>query len=290
MMDVITDLFVSSMFSLGEALAALFWPALFFFVLGLIVKRRSLLVDVRRAARETQLNMKIMVFNVVLVLPLIGLFYQFIHELVTSSGVALIDAGTWAVIPVWMTISAAIFTGDFIGYWRHRLEHTKLIWPAHAVHHSDTEMTWLTLERFHPLNRLTTTLIDNSVLLFLGMPPFALIANGLVRHYYGYFIHADLPWTYGKLSLIFVSPAMHRWHHAADDRFFDKNFATVFSIFDRVFGTYRVPGPCTSPLGVTDRMEASLLGQMSYALSPKAYRRLFSPHRRANLPEESTRP
>jgi sterol desaturase/sphingolipid hydroxylase (fatty acid hydroxylase superfamily) len=49
----------------------------------------------------------------------------------------------------------------------------------------------------------------------LGFPSYAIIANNLVRHYYGYYVHADLPWTHGKLGKIFVSPAMHRWHHAA---------------------------------------------------------------------------
>jgi hypothetical protein len=134
-------------------------------------------------------------------------------------------------------------------------------------------MTWLTLERFHPINRLTTFLIDSSALLLLGLPPAALIANMLVRHYYGYLIHADLPWTYGPLGRVFVSPAMHRWHHAADKAAFDTNYATVFSIFDQAFGTYRVPGPCTVPLGVTDDMAPTLAGQMSYAFSPRAYRR-----------------
>ncbi len=136
-------------------------------------------------------------------------------------------------------------------------------------------MTWLTLQRFHPINRITTYLIDVGVLLLLGFPPVVVVANSLVRHYYGYFIHADLPWTYGPLGRVLVSPAMHRWHHAADARFFNTNYATVFSVFDQMFGTFRVPGPCTSPLGVSDKMQPTLAGQMAYALSPRAYRRLF---------------
>ena len=54
-------------------------------------------------------------------------------------------------------------------------------------------MTWLTLERFHPVNRITTFVLDNPALLLLGLPAYAIIANNLVRHYYGYLIHADLP-------------------------------------------------------------------------------------------------
>ena len=142
------------------------------------------------------------------------------------------------------------------------------------MHHSDTEMTWLALERFHPLNFATTLLIDSSLLLLLGFPGFALVANNLVRHYWGYFIHADLPWTFGPLGRVFVSPAMHRWHHAADPAAFNSNFATVFAVFDQAFGTWRVPGPCTAPLGVGEAMGAGAAGQLAHPFRRSSYRGL----------------
>jgi hypothetical protein len=56
---------------------------------------------------------------------------------------------------------------------------------------------------------LTTTVTDSVA---MGQPAWAAIGNALVRHYYRKFIHADLPWPYGKLGSVFVSPAVHRWH------------------------------------------------------------------------------
>jgi sterol desaturase/sphingolipid hydroxylase (fatty acid hydroxylase superfamily) len=163
-----------------------------------------------------------------------------------------------------MTLLLTVFIGDFVSYWRHRLEHTPWLWPAHAIHHGDREMTWLTLSRFHPVNRVTTAIIDNTVLALLGAPAWALAANELIRHYYGQFIHADLPWTYGRWGMIFVSPAMHRWHHAREVTGAGSNFATVFSACDRVFGTYYVPGPCHVPLGVTDDIGTGPVRQLAY--------------------------
>ena len=275
MMFDLSRLLQESLLSLLAAFQALAWPALFFIAIGFATERGRLLADVRRAAKEGSLNLQIMAFNVLFVVPLIGLGSQALTSFFRDHGLVLFDQSSWMSVPAIATIAFAVFLGDFVGYWRHRLEHTPLLWPSHAVHHSDTEMTWLTLERFHPFNRVTTFFIDSSVLIILGLPPFAVIANNLVRHYYGYFVHADLPWTYGRLGMIFVSPAMHRWHHAADKRFFDTNYATVFSIFDRAFGTFRVPGPCTPPLGVTDDMAPTLVGQMSYPLTLRAYRRLL---------------
>ena len=274
-MDRVAQFFDEAFRSLVEVALHLSGPALFFILLGLAVKRGRFLVDARRAVAESSLNVQILVFNLLLVIPLIGIAGQAIHGLVVPNGLFLVPPSAWEGVPLVATLFLGVFIGDFVGYWRHRLEHTALLWPAHAVHHSDTAMTWLSLERFHPINRVTTFLIDSSVLLILGMPAEAVIANNLVRHYYGFFIHADLPWTFGPLGKVFVSPAMHRWHHAADPAAFDTNFATVFSLFDRAFGTFRVPGLCTVPTGVTDDMGPGLAGQIGYAFTARAYRRLF---------------
>lgn len=256
-----------------QALQSLLPAAAFFLALGMLVKRSAVFADMRRAAAETGLNLQILVFNLIVVGPMIVILSQALVWIVYSQGISLIDSSVWIGVPALPVMLLGIFIGDFVGYWRHRLEHTRFLWPSHAVHHSDTEMTWLTLERFHPINRITTFVIDTSALLLLGLPAEAVIANNLVRHYYGFLIHADLPWTYGSLGKIFVSPAMHRWHHAADKAAFDTNYATVFSIFDRAFGTFRVPGPCNAPLGVTDRMAPTLTGQIGYAFTARAYRR-----------------
>lgn len=258
--------------SVLAAMEGMVVPAFFFLVLGLATKGRTLLQEVRRALPESSLNVQIAIFNLILIVPLLALSSQAMSALVNRYELGLVEPGLWSALPAPLVILLGVFLGDFVGYWRHRLEHTPLLWPSHAVHHSDTEMTWLTLERFHPINRATTFFIDGSALLILGLPPYAVFANYFVRHYYGFFVHADLPWTYGKLGRVFVSPAMHRWHHSANPDFFQTNFATVFSCFDQAFGTYKVPGPCTSPLGVTDDMGATLAGQMTYPFKKKAYR------------------
>lgn len=285
MVEWFADTATASMDALIEAFRALVLPAIFFAVLALLVKRKTIWRDLRRVLPETSLNIQIMVFNVVFVVPVIAVCSTLLTEFVRDNGLGLVPASFWDGVPLPLTLLVAVFVGDFVGYWRHRLEHTRLLWPSHAVHHSDTEMTWLALERFHPINRFTTFAIDSAGLLLLAMPPFAILANLLVRHYYGYFIHADLPWTYGRLGAVFVSPAMHRWHHAADVRAFNTNYATVFSFIDRWFGTCRVPGPCTTPLGVTDKMEQSLYGQLSYPFLGRGYRGLFSRRRRRQAAE-----
>jgi sterol desaturase/sphingolipid hydroxylase (fatty acid hydroxylase superfamily) len=257
---------------LGEALQKLFIPGLLFITLALLVKGRAALTAGRRAARETCINLMIIAFDALLIAPPLALLLILVRDVLDITG-RILSPDTWAALPPIAVCFLAIFIGDFIGYWRHRLEHTRWLWPSHALHHSDTEMTWLAGYRFHPINRLSTVLVDVSLLSLFGFPPYALLINSLVRHYYGQFIHADLPWTFGIFQYIFVSPAMHRWHHADLPAAFGTNFATVFSVFDRAFGTYRVPGACDAPLGVKELAGSGLGDQLIYPLRLGPYRR-----------------
>lgn len=255
-MDAITR----SLDALIAAAANLALPALIFAAIALAAGGADAIRKARNASGEVRTNALLFIFDIIFIAPLLALMLGAAGIWIQRSGFVLNIA--WDALPVWLVAIVAVLAGDFIGYWRHRLEHTPWLWPTHAIHHSDTAMTWTTGVRFHPFNRVTTALIDTSFLALLGFPPWALIANNLVRHYYGLFIHMDLPWTYGPLGRIFVSPAMHRWHHIRDADGAGVNFATITSIYDQAFGTYHLPGPCTVPLGVRDEIGQGALAQL----------------------------
>jgi sterol desaturase/sphingolipid hydroxylase (fatty acid hydroxylase superfamily) len=255
-----------------DALLALILPADIFAGLAIITKGlRPALAAAKRAISETRVNLSIYILDSLTVGPVLIVLYALITNLADTYSLRLINPQLWSSLPSALVALAAVFAGDFVGYWRHRLEHTRLLWPAHAVHHSDTTMTWMALLRFHPINRLSTFTIDISVLVLLGFPAYGLLAYAIVRHYYGLFIHADLPWSYGALDNVFVSPVMHRWHHSNDPEAYRTNFATVFSIFDKTFGTYRVPGLLDTPLGVRFDMGKGVVGQLLHPLKLSSY-------------------
>lgn len=244
------------------AATALVIPALIFAAIALIARGRDAIRAARNAAGEVRVNLTLYALDALFVAPTLGIAAAALAGLLQRNGLTLFEPRDWAAAPVWIVAPLAIFVGDFIGYWRHRLEHTAWLWPAHAVHHSDTAMTWTTLHRFHPINRVSTALIDSTLLALMGFPVWAVLANNLVRHYYGMFIHMDLPWTYGPFGRVLVSPAMHRWHHVREGAGAGANFATVFSVFDQIFRTHHCPGPCDVPLGVEGEMGRGALGQL----------------------------
>lgn len=251
---------------------AVLLPLPVFAALGLIAKRGRFLEDVRRAIPQSKINLAIHFLDLLMVAPILVALSIAMKSAVDTYGLTVLPPEFWQGFHPAIVALAAVFLGDFIGYWRHRFEHMPLLWPSHAVHHSDTDMTWLAIFRFHPINRLTTVAIDYAFILAMGLPVYAVLVNSLVRHYYGALIHADLPWTYGSLGKIFVSPTMHRWHHSADPVAYNTNYASVFSLLDVSFGTYRVPGPCNSALGVPQRMGDGLVGQFTYPFRRSSYR------------------
>lgn len=238
--------------------------AFLFALIALLVKGPHAIAAARRGLQSLRLNLSFYLFDVLFIAPFIGLLVTGVRGTVDRFDLSLVQPSTWDALGRYGTFLAVVFLGDFTSYWRHRLEHTPALWPAHAIHHSDPDLSWTTLARFHPVNRVGTAVIDIGVLALLGFPTWALVANEIVRHYYGEFIHADLPWTYGPFGRLFVSPAMHQWHHARDVAGSGSNFATVFSVFDQAFGTFHLPGPCSVRLGVTEDLGTTLWSHLRF--------------------------
>lgn len=165
-----------------------------------------------------------------------------ISDIVTSNKFGLLN---WLpIIPIWINVFLGILFLDLIGaYLPHWLEHKiKPLWMIHLVHHSDHHVDTTTANRHHPLEsliRFTFTLIG---VLITG-------ANiGIVMLYQSIslistqFNHANikLPKRVDLfLSYFFVSPDMHKTHHHYRLPFTDSNFGNIFSIWDRLFGTYK---------------------------------------------------
>jgi sterol desaturase/sphingolipid hydroxylase (fatty acid hydroxylase superfamily) len=188
---------------LKHALLVLVLPAAIFAGLAIVTKGLyPALGAVKRAIHETRNNLTLYILDSLIMGPILAIVYGLTTNLADAFSLRMINPHSWNNLPSLIVAFFAIFVGDFIGYWRHRLEHTRFLWPSHAVHHSDTAMTWLTLLRFHPINRLSTFVIDIFGLVLLGLPAYALLAYAVVKHYYGFFIHADLAWSYGRLEPI----------------------------------------------------------------------------------------
>jgi sterol desaturase/sphingolipid hydroxylase (fatty acid hydroxylase superfamily) len=218
-----------------SVVAALAPAAMVFAVVTLATKRTSALAALRRAGNESALNLSLVVINSVVLASLLTLLTD---GMKTHLGLFPALGDFWLGLPELPLLVLALLIDEGTVYWRHRAEHSALLWPIHATHHSDETVTWLTLLRKHPLSHFFGNVVDSIPLILLGFPAWAVVGSTLIRTWWGYFIHADLPWTFGPVGKWLMSPAAHRLHHIDDEVLKDKNFGGFFSIYDRLFGTF----------------------------------------------------
>jgi sterol desaturase/sphingolipid hydroxylase (fatty acid hydroxylase superfamily) len=171
-----------------------------------------------------------------------------------------------ATQPLWAQAIAMLVIGDLVGYVMHRWFHGRRLWRFHAVHHSSTQLDWLSSVRVHPVNewlpRITTVL----VLVGLGFDPAAIAAYVPVLTLWAIVLHANVDWSLGWLGHVIASPRFHRWHHTAESDGLDKNFAGLFPWIDRVAGTYYMPtGRLPERFGIDGgAVPAGMWAQLAY--------------------------
>lgn len=214
--------------------------ALIFIALAAVMKRDQLFAGFLAARREIGTNFGLLLFNGVVMMPLIAVPLTAYRNLIPREP-ALTEF--WAGLPAVAVVILAIILIDFASYWRHRFEHTPALWRVHATHHADEAMNWLTLHRKHPLGEVLSLLIDLVPVLLLGLPIWAILTAALLRGWWGYFIHADVPWTLGAFGTVLMSPAAHRLHHIRDEALMGANYGNTITLWDKLFGTWTDPAP-----------------------------------------------
>ncbi len=200
---------------------------------------------------------------------------------VSADALAAVQAGRVPIVgrqPLWLQVLEALLLGDFAHYWTHRLFHKSWLWPAHAVHHSPTELDWFSSMRMHPLNDIVTRAVQGLPLFLLGFSIEAVALGVPIAMLVVIVSHTNVPWTYGPLRYVIVSPVYHQWHHSSEPVAIDKNFAGIFPVWDLLFGTWHMPrGKLATRFGCkSDPPPEHLPGQLVYPLSV-----WLSPSRRA---------
>jgi sterol desaturase/sphingolipid hydroxylase (fatty acid hydroxylase superfamily) len=148
-------------------------------------------------------------------------------------------------MPWWVTALATVSMLDLVSYWWHRANHrVAALWRFHQVHHSDPTFTTSTGVRFHPGELLLSVPVRLAAVVLLGAPAAAVLAFEVVFAFANLIEHGDinLRGEHG-LSRVFVTPALHRRHHTRQGPERDTNFGTIFSGWDRLFGTYTPSDP-----------------------------------------------
>ena len=170
-----------------------------------------------------------------------------------------------ATAPLWVRIPAALVVGEIGAYWGHRWTHeVPFLWRFHEVHHEAEHMDWLVNTRAHPVDMVFTRLCTLAPLYVFGLGGPAGTGGSLVPAImviigvaWGFFIHANVRWRFGRAEHVIATPAFHHWHHTLSGPI-NRNYAPMFPVLDRVFGTLHLPrGEWPGEYGVLNAEDAA---------------------------------
>lgn len=144
---------------------------------------------------------------------------------------------------LWLYALVGLLLLDFIGaYLVHLVEHkTKFLWRFHLIHHTDTWIDTTTANRHHPGESVIRFAFTAFGVLIIGSPMWMVFLYQTLSVVATQFNHANisLPKKVDTiLSYFIVSPDMHKVHHHYVLPYTDSNYGNIFSIWDRLFGTF----------------------------------------------------
>lgn len=180
------------------------------------------------------------VTNFITFYAFLGITYLFVITFYVSGFYLVYEYFSITQIPTngW-TILACILLADIIYYWEHRMMHRVGIgWATHTVHHSSPYFNLSVAYRFGPLDGFLPFFF-HLPLVVLGFNPMLVFLSEAIVQLYQTFLHTQMV---GKLprpiEAVMNTPSHHRVHHGANKQYCDKNYAGIFIIWDRMFGTF----------------------------------------------------
>ena len=145
--------------------------------------------------------------------------------------------------PFWAEVAIGIVALDFsVGYCSHRTMHMwPRMWRFHRIHHSDPFVDVTTTYRTHPVETVWRFLFGIVPIWLLGISAQAVLIQRLLQASNGILEHANIRlWAPldRVLSLVWVTPNVHKIHHSRQVLETNSNYANLLTIYDRVLGTY----------------------------------------------------
>ncbi|XP_066984230.1 alkylglycerol monooxygenase-like [Macrobrachium rosenbergii] len=128
---------------------------------------------------------------------------------------------------------------DFIYYWIHRANHEiNFLWAiAHQMHHSAEDYNLSMALRVSVFQRALSWGFYQPLALF-GFPFPVVLSHAGLNFIFQFWVHTELIQSLGPLEYVFMTPSHHRVHHGANKWCLDKNYGSVFILWDRLFGTF----------------------------------------------------
>lgn len=216
---------------------------------------------------------------------LINIFFTLTTVIVNFTLAFLLLLGSqWAVnaefglliwlpsMPLFLYILIGLLVLDFISAWfAHWIQHRiPVLWRYHLVHHTDTHVDTTTANRHHPGESVIRFFFTLIAVIILGAPLWMVLLYQSLSVLLSQFNHANISlplWLDKAISWVIVSPNMHKVHHHFEMPYTDTNYGNIFSIWDRLLGTFAVLEKDKLRYGVDTHMEEEYVSDIKKMLN-----------------------
>lgn len=219
----------------------------------------------------------------------INLFFTAIH-LIIHTGIAILIVALsdwckkesfgivyWINANILFTIIVAVLALDFSSWLVHLIMHkVKTLWGFHLVHHTDNNVDVTTGLRHHPGDSILRGVFFLLLIFVSGATMYGVMIYQTLLVLATAFTHANISLPQrldNALSYFLVSPNMHKVHHHWKQPYTDSNYGAVFSIWDRLFGTFKTLDPKEIHYGL-DRYYPNEKDEDLIALLKKPFQKL----------------
>lgn len=138
----------------------------------------------------------------------------------------------------WWAWALILLLEDFCYYWFHRAHHeVRFMWAGHVNHHSSEHLNLAVALRQSWTTPITGMLFW-APLALLGFHPLMILTQQAISLLYQFWIHTQGVKRLGPLEWVMNTPSHHRVHHGSNPQYLDKNYAGIFIIWDRLFGSF----------------------------------------------------
>ncbi len=140
----------------------------------------------------------------------------------------------------WWAWPLCFVLDDLAYYWFHRSAHrVRWFWASHVIHHSSQHYNLSTALRQTWTGFLSLAFVFRLPLFLIGFPPAMVFFCAGINLIYQFWIHTEMVGRMPRwFEAVMNTPSHHRVHHATNPRYLDRNYAGVFIVWDRMFGTY----------------------------------------------------
>lgn len=152
-------------------------------------------------------------------------------------------------MPLAVRVLCYLVVADFGHYWIHRLMHSKLLWRVHKWHHAPNYMYWLMGVRATVPQQALVNMPYIFAYSFVDLSPWWMaLAIGAGHALQNDWMHLNIAWRSSWLEWLIVTPRYHHIHHSDQPEHYVTNLAALFTVWDRLFGTYVNPDALTREL------------------------------------------